>query len=74
MTTIKAHFDGRVFVPDEPVEFPPGQSVVVQKWGETRTGEGRTGSAGYLHKLDIHLDARLLREIVDDPELGIENT
>lgn len=26
MTTIRAHFDGRVFVPEEPVNLPPGQT------------------------------------------------
>lgn len=25
--TIKAHFDGKVFVPEEPVDLPSGQSV-----------------------------------------------
>jgi hypothetical protein len=28
MMTIKAHFDGKVFVPDEPVNLPPNQRVV----------------------------------------------
>ena len=27
---IKAHFDGKVFVPDEPVELPVGQSLQIQ--------------------------------------------
>jgi len=27
--TIKAHFDGKVFVPDEPVNVPTGQAVTV---------------------------------------------
>ncbi len=30
MTTIKAHFDGKAFVPDEPVDLPPDQPVTVQ--------------------------------------------
>jgi len=30
MTTFKAHFDGTVFVPDEPVDVPVNQSVTVQ--------------------------------------------
>jgi hypothetical protein len=29
MTRIKAHYDGRVFVPDEPVQLPPGKPVSV---------------------------------------------
>jgi hypothetical protein len=28
--TIKAHFDGKVFVPDEPVDVPAGQPVTIQ--------------------------------------------
>jgi hypothetical protein len=28
--TIKAHFDGKVFVPDEPVDVPVGESVTVE--------------------------------------------
>jgi hypothetical protein len=27
--TIKAHFDGKVFVPDEPVEIPAGSEVTL---------------------------------------------
>lgn len=29
-TSVKAHFDGRVFVPDEPVELPVDERVEVQ--------------------------------------------
>lgn len=28
--SIKAHFDGRVFVPDQPVDLPNGQRVQIQ--------------------------------------------
>jgi hypothetical protein len=28
MTAIKAHFDGKVIVPDEPVELPVGEKLV----------------------------------------------
>jgi hypothetical protein len=30
MITIRAHFDGRVFVPDEPVDLPVGCEVEIQ--------------------------------------------
>lgn len=30
MIAIKAHFDGRVIVPDEPVDFAPGQALIVR--------------------------------------------
>ena len=29
MTTIKAHFDGIVFVPDQPVQLPANESVTL---------------------------------------------
>lgn len=30
MTTVKARFDGRVFIPEQPVDLPVGQAVDVQ--------------------------------------------
>lgn len=29
MIAVKAHFDGRVIVPDEPIQLPKGQAIVV---------------------------------------------
>ena len=29
MVAIKGHFDGKVFVPDEPVDLPRGQAVIL---------------------------------------------
>ena len=28
--TVSAHFDGRVIVPDEPLDLPPNQALIVQ--------------------------------------------
>ena len=30
MIAINAHFDGRVIVPDEPVDLPPNQALIVR--------------------------------------------
>jgi hypothetical protein len=30
MVTVSAHFDGRVIVPDEPLDLPPNQALIVQ--------------------------------------------
>jgi hypothetical protein len=30
MTTVHAHFDGKVIVPDEPLDLPPNQALIVQ--------------------------------------------
>lgn len=29
-TAIRAHFDGKVFVPEEPVDLPEGEQVILQ--------------------------------------------
>jgi hypothetical protein len=28
--TVNAHFDGRVIIPDEPLDLPPNQALIVQ--------------------------------------------
>jgi hypothetical protein len=30
MVAIRGHFDGKVFVPDEPVDFPTGQRLMMR--------------------------------------------
>ncbi|MDR3701331.1 MAG: hypothetical protein P4L56_16915 [Candidatus Sulfopaludibacter sp.] len=30
MVTVNAHFDGKVIVPDEPVDLPPNEALIVQ--------------------------------------------
>jgi hypothetical protein len=30
MVTVSAHFDGKVIVPDEPLDLPPYQALIVQ--------------------------------------------
>jgi hypothetical protein len=30
MVTVSAHFDGKVIVPDEPLDLPPCQALIVQ--------------------------------------------
>jgi len=37
MITFNAHYDGRVIIPDEPIDLPPNQALVVQI--ETRSAE-----------------------------------
>jgi hypothetical protein len=73
MVAIKAHFDGRVFVPDEPVRFRPGQQVMVQQVDSAEAGQEQSRDVSFVRKLNIDLDADSLGEIVNDPELGIEN-
>lgn len=73
MVAIRAHFDGKVFVPDEPVGLLPGDRVVVQQVARTPDAPGSDHDTSFVRKLDIHLDEQSLREIMEDPELGMEN-
>lgn len=35
-TAIRAHFDGKVFVPEEPVDLPEGGKVIIQVLAPSR--------------------------------------
>jgi hypothetical protein len=37
--TVNAHFDGRVIVPDEPLDLPPNQPLIVQIEPVSGSGE-----------------------------------
>ncbi len=68
-TTILAHFDGNVFVPDEPVTLEPGASVVV-----TRTDDHQPStSSDFLRPLLFPADPEASRQFLDDPETNSEN-
>lgn len=71
MVAITAHFDGHVFVPDEPVRLRPGDRVLVQQLEQPK--DTAAPDTSFLRKLNINLDARAVQEIIDDPELRLEN-
>ena len=50
MTRLKAHFDGKVFVPDEPVNLPPDTSGVLQWEAIQHDKDCEHGTAAYLAK------------------------
>jgi len=37
--TVNAHFDGKVIIPDEPLDLPPNQALIVQIEAVGGTGE-----------------------------------
>ncbi len=52
MTTIKAHFDGKTFVPDEPVDMPVNTQVTLLVEGlESAQVEGQLKALEELEKL-----------------------
>ena len=75
MPAIKAHFDGRVFVPDEPVELPVGHPVMVYRaatWSPARSAVScrMNRSCGRCWCLS---DPEAARRLICDPESGLEN-
>lgn len=42
MTTLRAHFDGHVFIPDEPVNLPPGADLELRIREAPKEGNGTT--------------------------------
>ena len=68
-TTVLAHFDGHVFVPDGPVDLQPGTTVVV-----TRTEFGNQPvSSDFLRPVLFPPDPEASRRFLDDPEANLEN-
>jgi hypothetical protein len=46
--TVKAHYDGKVFVPDEEVDLPKDQQVLLEIQGTTGEAEQKPLTAGEL--------------------------
>jgi hypothetical protein len=68
-TTVFAHFDGKVFVPDEPVDLKPGTTVIVTR---TETGQ-RLTSDEFLRPVLFPPDPAASQKFLDDPETNLEN-
>ena len=65
MTTLRAHFDGKVLVPEEPVDLPRGRSLQIQV-----LEEAPSSTAALLEVL--RRPARVSKEDVDALEQSIE--
>jgi hypothetical protein len=78
MTTINAHFDGKVFVPDEPVDLPVGAHLrvhVERVRTETTALAGKvTPAPRKWQPLNIQIDPDLSNAIALDPEFNIEES
>lgn len=68
-TTILAHFDGKVFVPDEPVALEPGVAVVVTRKDAARP----PATDDFLRPLLFPPDPRASQAFLEDPETNLEN-
>ena len=82
-TTVLAHFDGKVFVPDEPVDVPIGTPVRVrvESANEAMVTPPATSSPTKVtpaprrfQPLNIQIDPELSHAIALDPEFNIEES
>jgi hypothetical protein len=62
MVAIRGHFDGKVIVPDEPVDLRPGQRVRVHPEPVGAPGESLLSFAGSIEPDDLKLIAQAIRE------------
>jgi hypothetical protein len=74
MPSLKVHFDGSVFVPDEPVNLPPGAAATVMVDSPPASGGAATGRPpARIEPVLTGLDPDLVRAIGQDPEFDLEN-
>lgn len=81
-TTILAHFDGKVFVPDEPVDLPIGTAIRVRVEAINDQAPAATPAEGAKvtpaprtwQPLNLQIDPELSNAIALDPDLNIEES
>ncbi len=70
--TIHAHFDGKVIVPEQPLDLPRNTRLTIQV---EPAAEPRGMSAPARWKpLDIQIDPEVARAIAEDPGLDIQES
>jgi hypothetical protein len=69
MTTIKAHFDGKALIPEEPVELPQGCTLIVH----VAADQERTPVPTVLRPVLFPSDPVAARRLIHDTEEGLEN-
>ncbi len=71
MMSIRAHFDGKVFVPDETVDVPVGAPLALQI--EPVPSSAVINTDDLLSPVIVGLDPALSQAIASAPELAAEN-
>ena len=70
MVAIRARFDGKVLIPEEPVELPRDRTLIVHV--QTETAGNR--DASFLRPLLFPSDPEAAKRLISDVESGLENT
>ena len=73
--TVRAHFDGKVIVPDEPTGLAPGTRLRVTLEPVVQTASPRSGAMDLLQRLPlIHISPEDAEAINRDPAFDIEES
>lgn len=73
ITNVLAHFDGKVFVPDEPVDLEPGMLVIVTPTDVSKRVNNRPITNDFLRPVLFPSDPEASQRFLDDPETNLEN-
>ena len=57
LMTVNAHFDGKVIVPDEPLDLPPNQALIVDIKPAAGNGEAHESALTWLAANAVDTDA-----------------
>ena len=69
MVALKAHFDGSVLIPEEPVELPCDRVLIVH----VDTERSFVRDESFLRPVLTPSDPDAARRLINDPESGLEN-
>jgi hypothetical protein len=73
-TTIRAHFDGRFLVPDEPVNLPPHRPLTLRVEEAPAANAAPDMPPQKWLPLNLPVNAELARAIAEEPEFDIEES
>ena len=69
MVPIKAHFDGKALIPDEPVDLPRDRTLILHVETEAAPSAGEP----MLRPVLVPSDPEAARRLIHDVESGLEN-
>lgn len=69
MAAIKARFDGKALIPEQPVELPRDRTLIIHVETES---DYRSGEA-FLRPVIVPSDPNAARRLIHDPDAGLEN-
>jgi hypothetical protein len=69
MVAIRACFDGKALIPEQPVDLPRDRTLIIHVEAEVE----RPLDASFLRPVLVPSDSDAARRLIHDPESGLEN-